>query len=476
MNNLPILLEISIHWAVWLSLYYLLLHKKTFFNINRWYLLLTLLLSIVIPIAQPFFSIAEQAQLTISLPEIIISAQGNTMQPNTPTTNWLSIIYKSGLFIFSAIFLFNISKIAYQITHLRKQKKSNYTIIELPENTAPFSFFNYIFISPQGNYTSEEWAQIIIHETTHARLFHSIDMLLLEIMKVIFWWNPMVYFYKIALRDVHEFQADQATTQKHNKKEYSRLLFRQSQSGMQTAITSNFIHSQLKKRIKMMMTKRSNRSELFRYLMILPLLTILFFVSCQQESDSQEVAQTVAKQEAKKTSDEIQQLAEEFKGKEKTPENKAEFQRRAKELIEKMETSPNFKKNRPGKSVADDGTTIYKAVQEMPQFQGCDEEAGDGRLDKCSEKAMLSFIYTQIKYPQTARDNNVQGRVIASFIVNKKGKLEKIKILRGIGSGCDEEVIRILELMNTETTWTPGRQDNAVVNVQYILPVNFKLE
>lgn len=475
MNNLPILIEISLNWAIWLSLYYLLLHKKTFFNINRWYLLATLLLSIAIPLAQPFLPISSNTTLTFSLPEMIVSSQVHSSDaPSiiTHTTNWLSVFYNAGLFLFGSIFLYNVFKIIFQITHLRKHRQSNYTIVELPKNNSPFSFFNYIFISPKGNYSEEEWKQIIIHETTHARQLHSLDMLLLEIVKIIFWWNPLVYFYKMALRDVHEFQADQATTQNHDKKEYSRLLFRQSQSGMQTAVTSNFIHSQLKKRIKMMMSKRSKRTEIYQYLMIIPLLTALFFVSCQQDDYSKEVA----KQEAKKTKDEIVQLVEDFKGKEQTPENKAEFQRRAKELVKRIEKNPNFKKNEHASTQSKSGRTIFKAVNEMPQFQGCNDGAGNGRLDKCSEKALLKFIYNQIQYPQEAREKEIQGRVIASFVVNKSGKLDEIKVLRGIGGGCDEEVIRILDLMNDQITWTPGRQDGQDVNVQYILPVKFELQ
>jgi len=479
MNNLPILLAITLHWSIWLSLYYLLLYQKTFFKINRVFLITTLLLGLIIPLIQPYFAVTQHTGFIISIPEIVVTPQAPD-GPNSTiisnTTNWLSIFYTFGASITTLLFLFNIGKLTQLIIKMPKQKTGKYWLVELPNNSAPFSFLNYIFISRKGTYTQEEWEQILQHEQAHSDRMHTVDILLTEIIKIFFWWNPLIYVYKFALRDLHEFQADQAITQNHNKKAYSRLLLRQKQSGMQVAITSNFIHSQLKKRIKMMMSTQSKKSDLLRYLFILPLFVALFFVSCQTQEDAQQGEKTVQTEENKNLKKDFEQLAKDFQDKEKTPENKAEFKERLNELVHKIKKNPNLKKSRKSKQLGMDGSPIYKAVAEMPQFQGCNDEAGNGRLDKCSEKALLNYIYGKIQYPKEAKESGQQGRVIASFIVNTKGKLEKIQILRGIGSGCDEEVAALLERMNDDITWTPGREDGKKVNVQYILPVKFALE
>ncbi len=480
MNNIPTLIEITLHWSLWISLYYLLLYKQTFFKINRTFLVSTLVLGVIIPTVQTFFTVTQDTGLIISIPELIVTGQSpnvlNYSPSNSNITSWLSTIYYVGSSITMLLFLFNIGKLIRLIIKMPKRKKGKYWLIELPDDSAPFSFLNFIFISRKETYTQQEWEQILLHEQAHSDHLHSVDILLSEMIKIVFWWNPLVYVYKYALRDIHEFQADQATTKKHNKKTYSRLLLRQKQSGMQVAITSNFIHSQLKKRIKMMMTNQSKKSELFRYLFILPVFVALFFVSCKTQEDSQQIENTVQSEEKEHLKEELLKTTESLKDKDLTPEKRAELQERLRTNLDELKKTKGFTKSRKSKQLGADGQAIYKSVDAMPQFQGCTDGAGNGKLDKCSEKALIHYIYNKIHYPDEAREQKLQGRVIASFIVNTKGKLKDIKVLRGIGGGCDEEVLSILEGMNDDITWTPGQEAGKNVNVQYILPVKFQLE
>ena len=96
----------------------------------------------------------------------------------------------------------------------------------------------------------------------------------------------------------------------------------------------------------------------------------------------------------------------------------------------------------------------------MPQFPG-------------GEEKFMSLIAHAIKYPREARKRNITGKVYVNFVIDKFGKIRDIKILRGIGGGCDEEVIRVLNLM---PDWTPGKIGGMTVNVYYNLPVNFSLK
>lgn len=121
---------------------------------------------------------------------------------------------------------------------------------------------------------------------------------------------------------------------------------------------------------------------------------------------------------------------------------------------------------------------IYKVVEEMPRFPGC--EVGIMTLEeryKCAEKSMLSFIYSTIVYPDSARAHGTEGRVVLSFVVTKNGQVSDPKILKDIGDGCGEEALRALKLMQERNViWKPGIKDGQQVSVQYTLPVKFKIE
>ncbi len=469
MTNLPIILEISIQWSIWLALYYLLLRRHTFFSANRMYLLGTLVMGMVLPFVHFQYPVLQEAGYVLTLPEITIMSTP-TLTQYTPTTNWISIIYKTGVTLFSLAFLFNIGKLLFSLAQNKKQKQGGFWLVELPNKTAPFSFFNYIFVFRKEAYQEEEWNQILLHEQTHGHLLHSLDILFVEILKIVFWFNPLIYLYKIALRDVHEFQADNATTQRHNKKEYSRLLFRHTQSGMQVPFTSNFISSQLKKRIKMLTNKRSNPTAMYRYLLALPLLVLLFFVSCTEDIKT-EMRDLVDESKQETLIEKVKSQNDKSANKVLTPNERKEAKASNKEI--KTDATEIEQIKSPSAPVAKE---VYRAVEEMPIFEGCTETAGKNRLDPCTEEALLKFIYSKIQYPKSSRKAGVEGRAIAEFIVNTYGKIEAIRILRSADKATGEEVIRVLNEMNGEVTWKPGKKAGVPVKVQYILPVMFKLQ
>ncbi len=121
---------------------------------------------------------------------------------------------------------------------------------------------------------------------------------------------------------------------------------------------------------------------------------------------------------------------------------------------------------------------IFKIVEQMPRFPGCEDIPGDNAAKKaCADKKMLEYIYKNIRYPAMARENGVQGQVVVSFVVNKDGSVTDAKILRDKGAGLGEEALRIVRSFNSlPQKWTPGKQRGKPVKVQYNLPVRFRLE
>lgn len=126
----------------------------------------------------------------------------------------------------------------------------------------------------------------------------------------------------------------------------------------------------------------------------------------------------------------------------------------------------------------DDVKEIFKVVEDMPRFPGCEDlSASKDEIQACSNKKLLEFIYENIKYPAIARDNNIEGTVVISFVVDDKGRINDAQIVREIGGGCGAEALRVVNMMNDlPQAWTPGKQRGRAVNVLFNLPVKFKLQ
>jgi len=112
---------------------------------------------------------------------------------------------------------------------------------------------------------------------------------------------------------------------------------------------------------------------------------------------------------------------------------------------------------------------IFSLAEKMPLFGGCEDRA-------CSDQELLSFIFKHLKYPSIARENGVEGRVTVEFVVERDGSVSDIQILRGIGAGCDEAVLKVVNRMSERPMWEPGKQRGVSVRVLYRMPVTFRLQ
>ena len=128
--------------------------------------------------------------------------------------------------------------------------------------------------------------------------------------------------------------------------------------------------------------------------------------------------------------------------------------------------------------VVEEVEEIFKIVEQMPRFPGCEDTAGSQAEKKtCAEIKLLQFIQKNIKYPAIARENGIQGRCYVTFVVEKDGNVSDVKLLRDIGGQCGKESLRVVNLMmKKKIKWTPGKQRGRNVRVQFNLPVHFVLE
>jgi len=124
-----------------------------------------------------------------------------------------------------------------------------------------------------------------------------------------------------------------------------------------------------------------------------------------------------------------------------------------------------------------EGYDIFKVVEQMPRFPGCEEQDISNReKEDCAKQAMLTYIYSNLKYPVEAKKQGIEGMAVVQFNIQKDGTLQKIRVVRDPGAGCGEAAEAIIHQMNEDNKrWIPGMQNGRKVVVQYTLPVKFKL-
>ena len=120
---------------------------------------------------------------------------------------------------------------------------------------------------------------------------------------------------------------------------------------------------------------------------------------------------------------------------------------------------------------------VYKVVDQMPMWPGCESEGSYADRKACADRKMLEYIYNNIRYPKEARENGVEGMAVVSFVVEKDGRVSQVKIVRDPGAGTGRAAAKVVKMMELdEIYWVPGRQKGKPVRVQFNLPVKFKLE
>jgi TonB-dependent SusC/RagA subfamily outer membrane receptor len=254
----------------------LILQRETFFQLNRLFLLIGIIVAAIIPlIVIPIYvEIPKESFNNIQFTEI--SSQGIIQD----SINWMEIIqilYLSGVLLLSGKFIFNFISLSNLIIRNSNIKESNYTFVTNDKNTSPFSFFNYIVFNPI-QFKKKELEQIITHEKVHVNQFHSIDILISQIAIILFWFNPFIWFYKKEIEQNLEFIADDIAQQNIDcEKSYQKLLLKSSLPKNQLALTNNFYNSLIKKRIIMLHKNRSKSTNQWKYALILPLITAFIF-------------------------------------------------------------------------------------------------------------------------------------------------------------------------------------------------------
>lgn len=266
------LLKSSAIIALFYINYRLFLQRETFFDSNRWFLLIGLITAAFLPLVViPVY--IEYTPVASNSPILFTESQITGPDP----IDWiqlLSWIYIAITSFFSLKLIIELASLQQLITKSPKKNIGRFSLIEIFDKIAPFSFFKWIVYNPK-QFKKQELNYIINHEKVHAKEYHTIDVLISQFCCALFWFNPLVWLYKKELQQNLEFIADEkAQTVSDCKESYQRLLLKASVPNHPLALTNNFYNSLIKKRIIMLHKSKSNKLNAWKYVLIIPALAI----------------------------------------------------------------------------------------------------------------------------------------------------------------------------------------------------------
>ncbi len=457
--------------TVFVALFVALMQQETYHKLNRFTLLAVIVLSLALPfvnlgietpfsrlfIEEPVTIAAGETGIEVASTEILAMAQTTPAEPAT-AIEWSSIvvaIYFAGVIVLLVRLVFMYTGLARIIRRGTPTPAREYTTEKInlrvreEDEIKPFSWFRYVVINRTD--LRESGREIITHEAAHARSLHSMDIIFIDLLILLQWFNPMAWFTKYCIKNIHEYEADEAVINSGtNVERYQQMIIKKAVGARLYSIANSFNHSSTIKRITMMCKKKSNRWRGAKALYLLPAAAIAALLFSQPES----VNATLPASDGKVTEfiENSKESTTFVAGKETenspvTPP--APDKREVLAVGEVKHTQPS------------DTAFVYMVVEEMPQFPG-------------GTNGLMTFLRNSIIYPQEARDAGTQGKCFVSFVIDSSGKVKDARVEKSSGDAAlDKESVRVVESM---PRWTPGKQSGKAVAVKYTLPITFRLQ
>ncbi len=520
------ILKSAICVAVYYLFYKLLLSRDTFHRFNRWALLGMMWMSLILPL----ISISSSQEVAIDLGELQMMAlsvedEGAAENTESGVHLWLAyclLVYIVGVGIFSLRTISNYISLVYVLHSGERKRLSDYGIAGLDhirlivrqDTMSPFSWMHYIVISEQD--LNSNGKAVIAHEMGHIRRRHTLDLIFTEICLIFQWFNPAVWLMRRELQSIHEYQADESALDEGiNAHEYQLLLIEKATGTRLQSITCSLHQSSIKKRITMMLKKKSNPWARAKVLFAIPVAIagIAVFSCSESASISDQISECKVSEifgndqildeenlnQSQNLGNRIQlhsfgngqyvflkqkngsvpegskaMTDEELKSEYVqnnhldlyVPENtEQEAVDNAKNQLRKLgitRVSYNASaltkmKDEPA---SNEGNQIFTICEVQPKFPG-------------GEQAMMEHLKNNLRYPAECADKSIEGRVILSFVVEKDGSVSNIEEMRSPDPLFTEEAKRVVSIM---PKWEPGTQRGHKVRVKYVLPVTFRLQ
>ncbi|HEX5172387.1 MAG TPA: TonB family protein [Cyclobacteriaceae bacterium] len=508
------LLEANICLLFFLMLYWLLLKSETNFTFKRFYLLGSMVSSLIFPLIEitnndSIPSIGKTIP-TYFLPELVVGDPGEEPVASIHYSSWnvLAWLYLLGVVISLIVLAIRLTALFRQIRKARLVARFGKIKILASSDPNEFSFFNYIVVGISDELSSLEKDRIIRHEMIHATDFHSIDILFVELMKTAFWFNPAVHVLKNMISSVHEFQADDQAVKNQDIQMYCSLLARMTLKSAGLSLANHFNKSLTLKRIAMLKAVKKKMS-VWKYALIIPVtLSIFVVVACQEQvmDDLSTVVQNSSAaldaptniqnrlEELKKTNPGSNYILMELhkEGQEKLKEMEKKYGLpKSIEIFQIGETNyeatgnPTLKGEASGIEIQHlenekEDERTFAIIEYNESVQALSNKMADEEIFVIVEEtaqpkegmnAFFEFLGNNIRYPKIAKEANVEGRVFVEFVIEKDGAISNVKVLKGIGHGCDEVAVRALQM---SPPWNPGRQRGKPVRQKMVMPIEFR--
>ena len=498
--------------AAWIAVFYmfyrLMLSRETFHRVNRIVLLATAVVSFMLP----FCVITLHETVVMPAPQASVEVGNMVAEVAEPVAPlWQSLlpyVFTIGVVITLGHTLWSIFRIMRLIKESEQHPQADGIVVCVTGNAqmSPFSWMHYIVMNRRDY--EEQDAAILAHERGHIRLRHSWDVVLVDMLTALQWFNPAMWMLRMDLRAIHEYEADAAVlSQGINARQYQYLLVTKAAGIGGYSIANGISHSTLKNRITMMLHKKSQKSHLLKLLVLLPIVAVSLVLNAQTvkdvvytsaDKDSHEVVvvesavqdaaapiavdegaaeaktvkvkgQVVSVDDGKPIIGAVVQVAGSKRGAVTDTEGKfaieAPVGAKVNVLYVGYKTEMFVVSSDEGKyntliSLQKEGEAqVFDVVEEMPEYPG-------------GISAMMQYLSANVKYPEEAHKKGVQGRVIVTFVVGKDGSISDAKLMRSVDPLLDAEALRVT---NSMPKWKPGRQNGEPVAVKYTIPVTFKL-
>ncbi|MCW3160802.1 M56 family metallopeptidase [Chryseobacterium oryctis] len=461
-----IIFKIILCSSLLIGLYYIFLEKEKMHQFNRFFLISSLLFSLV----APFVSIKTEIPKSVSNPKILFEETTQQVLNLTSKEETFSWIYLIGI-IYGTITLILLTKIIVSVIKIKKikGKKIAYqsvNIIITKQQLPPFTFWKTIYLSENYFVNNKIDERVFLHEKSHLEQKHSMDLLFIEFLKAIMWFNPALYFYKKAIITNHEFLADETVLKSNfNVKEYQTLILDEIISSQNYSLTHTFNFNNTKKRFIMMNRKKSNLTGIKKIISI-PVLIIAFGLFVQKTYANAPVTQITKHIQPQKTqnipSPSIQERLDEEK---QLIENKeVKYTNDEKEILDTIR--PNHKTH---------------TKEEAQSIQGNPAENPENNANFVQAEYPLGMNVLRNEVAQNFNTKNIEGikkgvlKSTAFISIDKEGKIKTVSVT-GNNEAMNTELGRTILAVTKDTPWKPATQDGQPVDTRFTLPVTMSFE
>jgi beta-lactamase regulating signal transducer with metallopeptidase domain len=414
------LLKSGILLLVFYAVYKLWLENEKMLRFNRIYLLAGLVFSFLIPLQVISFASHDSTRaITVQLDEIVVQKSSDNIKAlleNLNLSNIMLAVYSIAVLLLTIRFLMNLHSLFNKSKRNEVLFVNGEKVVLLNEPILPHSFWDAIFINKNEFENNKISSEIIAHEKAHLNQKHTLDILFIEVLQILFWFNPLIIFFKKAIKLNHEFLADEAVNNQFKSiSNYQNLLLEIASNKTNVVLASNINYLITKKRFLMMTKKESPARIVLKVFSIGIISSLLLFVfSCKDNSQESNIKN---QNETEKSS----------------------------VGVEEKSTFPN----------EDDIVRSITGLEIKPEFPGGIEE-------------FYKFVGKNYHAPE---EEGLKGKVYITFIIEKDGSLSDFKVLRDIGYGTGEEAVRVLKL---SPNWNPGTINNKPVRTLYSLPISIQ--